>query len=294
MSQRIVYVNGEYVVESDAKISVFDRGFLFADGVYEVTAVIRSVLIDNDHHLARLRRSMEALDMPPLSLPDDNHNDDLEAIQKRLIELNCLQEGLVYLQVTRGVADRDFVYPKDTPPSLILFTQEKQLLANPIVNSGLKIISVPDLRWKCRHIKTVGLLAASMAKMQAKEAKVDDAWMVEDGFVTEGTSSNAYIVCASTGNIITRQLGPEILSGITRKAVVELAKQLGIRVEERPFSIQEALSSKEAFITSASTFVLPVISIDGNTIGDGTPGHRTLQLRELYIRSILDAAEKIV
>jgi D-alanine transaminase len=287
MSQRIVYVNGDYLAESDAKISVFDRGFLFADGVYEVTAVVGGMLIDNEHPLARLRRSMQALEMPPLPFSNEDNNNGLVDVQKRLIDLNHLQEGLVYLQVTRGVADRNFVYPKDTSPSLVLFTQEKQLIANPMANIGLTIISVPDLRWKCRDIKTTALLASSMAKMQAQAAKVNDAWMVENGFVTEGTSSNAYIVCASTGNIITRHLGPEILPGITRHTVLQLAKELGIQIEERPFSILEALESKEAFITSASTFVLPVISIDGKAIGDGRPGKLTLQLREMYIRSAL-------
>jgi D-alanine transaminase len=286
-------VNGEYLAEIDAKISVFDRGFLFADGVYEVTAVVGGMLIDNDHHLARLRRSMQALEMPPLPFTNGDISEIVD-IQKRLIDLNHLQEGLVYLQVTRGAADRDFVYPKDTAPSLILFTQEKQLIANPMANTGLTIISVPDLRWKRRDIKTISLLASSMAKMQAQAAKVDDAWMVEDGFVTEGTSSNAYIVCAASGNIITRNLGPEILPGITRHTVLQLAKQMGIHIKERPFSILEALASKEAFITSASTFVLPVISIDGKSIGDGRPGRLTLQLREMYIHSALAFVEKTI
>jgi D-alanine transaminase len=280
---RIVYVNGEYLPEEQAKISVFDRGFLFADGVYEVSSVLQGQLIDNTGHLARLHRSLDELEMAtPAS------DSEIETIQKTLIEKNQIDQGLVYLQVTRGAADRDFAYPKDTTPSLVMFTQKKNVLENPQAKTGMKVISVPDIRWQRRDIKTVGLLAPCMAKMQAKHAGADDAWMVEDGFVTEGSSNNAYII-DENGTLITRHLGHEILAGITRKAVLQLAQEQSIKIEERAFSMQEANTAREAFITSATTFVMPVTSIDGQPVGDGKPGDITLRLREIYIQTMLES-----
>jgi len=280
---RIVYVNGAYLPEEKAKISVFDRGFLFADGVYEVSSVLRGKLIDNQGHLARLRRSLNELDMAaPAS------DAEIETIQKALIEKNNVDEGLVYLQVTRGAADRDFAYPEEVKPSLVMFTQQKNVIASPQADKGISVISVDDIRWKRRDIKSVGLLAPCMAKMQAKAAGYDDAWLVEDGYVTEGSSNNAFIVNAE-GNLVTRQLGNEILAGITRKAVLKLAREQRIKIEQRPFDIEEAVSAREAFITSATTFVMPVISIDGNPVADGKPGEVTRRLRELYIETALDS-----
>ncbi len=280
---RIVYVNGEYLPEDEAKISVFDRGFLFADGVYEVSSVLKGKLIDNTGHLARLHRSLNELDMAaPAS------DSDIENIQKKLIEKNNIEQGLVYLQVTRGAADRDFAYPKGVPSSLVMFTQSKNVIENPLAETGMSVISVPDIRWQRRDIKTVGLLAPCMAKMEAKHAGADDAWLVEDGYVTEGSSNNAYIIDAN-GTLVTRHLGNEILAGITRKAVLALAAEQDIKVEERLFSMQEAYAAREAFITSATTFVLPVTSIDGKVIGDGKPGELTLRLREIYIRTMLES-----
>lgn len=274
---RTFYVNGEFVAEQDAKISVLDRGFLFADAVYEVTTVLDGRLIDNQAHLLRLQRSLSELSMDaPL---DDN---EIVAVQEKLVELNELEEGLVYLQVSRGVADRDFAYPADTPASLVMFTQAKNTSQSPLAETGLKIISVPEQRWNRRDIKTVGLLAPAMAKQAAVDAGVHDAWMVEEGLVTEGTSNNAYIVLKD-GTIQTRQLGHEILSGITRKAVLALCKQSQHTVREQPFSIEEAQGASEAFITSASMFVMPVVEIDGVPVGDGKPGPVTEKLRELYI-----------
>ena len=280
---RIVYVNGAYLPEEQAKISVFDRGFLFADGVYEVSSVLRGKLIDNQGHLARLHRSLNELDMAaPAS------DAEIETIQKALIEKNNVDEGLVYLQVTRGAADRDFAYPEGVKPSLVMFTQQKNVIASPQAGKGISVISVDDIRWKRRDIKSVGLLAPCMAKMQAKAAGADDAWLVEDGYVTEGSSNNAFIVNAE-GNLVTRQLGNEILAGITRKAVLKLAQEQRIKIEQRPFSIEEAFNAREAFITSATTFVMPVISIDGNPVADGKPGEVTRRLRELYIETALDS-----
>ena len=280
---RIVYVNGEYLPEDEAKISVFDRGFLFADGVYEVTSVLKGKLIDNAGHLARLHRSLNELDMAaPAS------DSDIENIQKKLIEKNQIESGLVYLQVTRGAADRDFAYPKGVPSSLVMFTQQKNVIENPQVQTGMSVISVPDIRWQRRDIKTVGLLAPCMAKMAAKHEGADDAWLVEDGYVTEGSSNNAYIIDAN-GTLITRHLGNEILAGITRKAVLQLAAEQDIKIEERLFTMDEAYAAREAFITSATTFVMPVTSIDGKAIGDGKPGELTLRLREIYIRTMLES-----
>lgn len=279
---RIVYVNGEYLPEEEARISVFDRGFLFADGVYEVSSVLRGRLIDNPGHMARLHRSLTALDMAAPAT-----DTELEAIQMSLIGRNQVDEGLVYLQVTRGAADRDFVYPEGVKPSLVMFTQSKPLLQSAQAERGISVVTTEDIRWRRRDIKSVGLLAASMAKMIARRAGADDAWMVESGKVTEGSSSNAYILTRE-GTLVTRSLGHEILAGITREAVLRLAKTSSLQIEERPFSLAEAEEAAEAFITSATTFVMPVVSIDGKPVGDGRPGPVTRQLRELYITAALE------
>jgi len=277
LMSRIVYVNGEYLPEEDAKISVFDRGFLFADAVYEVSAVIGGKLVDNDAHMARLARSMGELKMtPPAS------GAEIAAIMEELVKRNDIDEGLVYLQVTRGAADRDFAFPKDATPSLVMFTQKKNLTGNPTAKTGISVITVPDIRWKRRDIKTVGLLPASMAKQAALDAGAGDAWFVEDGFVNEGSSNNAFIV-TEDGKIITRHLGNEILHGITRKAVMELAKRENLEIEERPFTAEEAAEAREAFSTSASAFVMPVVKIDGHILGNGVPGPVTEKMRKLYI-----------
>lgn len=274
---RIVYVNGDYVPEDEAKISVFDRGFLFADGVYEVTSVLDGKLIDFEGHVTRLARSLSELEMAnPVTAAE------LLAIHKELIARNDLTEGGIYLQVTRGAADRDFLFPAEPKPTLVLFTMAMNLTGSAKAEHGIKVISIDDLRWGRRDIKTVQLLYPSMGKMMAKAAGVDDAWMVEDGVVTEGTSNNAYIV-TQDGTIVTRQLGNEILSGITRAAVLRFALEAQIKVEERPFSIAEAQAAAEAFITSATTFVTAVVEIDGVALGDGKPGRVARRLREIYL-----------
>lgn len=281
---RIVYVNGEFLPEADAKISVFDRGFLFADGVYEVSSVLNGKLIDNEGHLVRLHRSMDELEMAaPAS------DEAITSAQYELISRNNVQEGLVYMQVTRGSADRDFAYPAaGTPSSLVMFTQEKNLINSPIAQKGIKVIGINDIRWQRRDIKTVGLLAPCMGKMQAKAAGADDAWMVEDGFVTEGTSNNAYII-TQDDVLVTRHVGNQILNGITRRAILKLAEQTELTIEERSFTLEEAYAAKEAFVTSATTFVWPVVEIDGHVIADGKPGTFATKLRELYIAEALAA-----
>lgn len=281
---RIVYVNGDYLPEEEAKISVFDRGFLFSDGVYEVVSVLDGKLIDNPAHMRRLNRSLGELDMAaPCSA------DEIEEIQKRLVAENSIVQGLVYLQITRGAADRDFLYPENTTPTLVMFTQSKNLLDDPNVEHGIDVITVPDLRWMRRDIKTIGLLYPCMAKMIAKDAGAKDAWMLDpDGNITEGTSNNAWIITRE-GTIVTRHLSNDILHGITRKAVMALAEQRGYQVEQRPFTPAEAYVAAEAFITSATTFVMPVVKIDDATIGDGLPGEMTGKLREIYIDMALHA-----
>jgi D-alanine transaminase len=283
---RTVFVNGEYLPETEAKVSIFDRGFLMADGVYEVTSVLDGKLIDFDGHAKRLERSLNELDMQK---PEEF--DDLLEIHRKLVELNGIEEGMIYLQITRGAPDdRDFVFPDPEAirPTLVLFTQNKPGLAdNPAAKKGIKVISIEDIRWGRRDIKTVQLLYPSMGKMLAKKAGCDDAWMVEDGAVTEGTSNNAYIV--KDGKIITRGLSNDILHGITRAAVLRFAREAQMEVVERSFTIEEAQAADEAFVTSASTFVMPVVEIDGAAIGGGEVGPVATRLREIY----LDESRKV-
>jgi D-alanine transaminase len=284
---RTVYVNGEYLPETEAKVSIFDRGFLMADAVYEVTSVLGGKLIDFDGHAVRLERSLNELDMPhPIS------KDDLLEVHRELVRLNGIEEGMIYLQISRGAPnDRDFVFPDPevTKPTIVLFTQNKPGLArSPMAQKGMKVISIEDVRWGRRDIKTVQLLYPSMGKMMAKKAGCDDAWMVEDGFVTEGTSNNAYII---KGNkIITRALSNEILHGITRAAVLRFAREAQMDVEERNFTISEAQDADEAFITSASTFVMPVVEIDGKAVGTGSVGPMATRLREIYLDESIKSA----
>ncbi|MBD3679085.1 MAG: D-amino-acid transaminase [Rhodobacteraceae bacterium] len=284
---RIVYVNGEYLPEEEAKVSIFDRGFLMADGVYEVTSVLGGKLIDFEGHAKRLERSLTELDMTaPVT------SEELLEIHRELVKRNAVDEGMIYLQITRGApGDRDFVFPdpETTTGTVVLFTQSKPGLAdNPVAKKGISVISIEDIRWGRRDIKTVQLLYPSMGKMMAKKAGADDAWMVEDGMVTEGTSNNAYIV--KGGKIVTRNLGNEILHGITRAAVLRFAREAQMQVEERAFTLEEAKQADEAFITSASTFVMPVVKIDEATIGTGTPGPIATRLREVYLEESLKAA----
>ncbi len=281
---RIVYVNGDYLAEAEAKISIFDRGFLMADGVYEVSSVLDHKLVDYPGHVARLHRSLDALQMAsPVS------DDELLEIHRELIRLNGLDEGLVYLQVTRGAADRDFIWPENATPSLVMFTQVKAFEDAEGPKRGIKVVSQPDIRWGRRDIKTVQLLYPSFAKMQAKAQGADDAWLVEDGYVTDGTSNNAYIV-TDDGTILTRNLSTDILHGITRASVLKLAAEAQMKIVERPFTIAEAQDAAEAFITAASTFVCPVVEIDGVALGDGKPGPVTRRLREIYIATARAAA----
>jgi D-alanine transaminase len=275
--ERIAYVNGSFMPIADAKISILDRGFLFADGIYEVAAVLEGKLIDNASHLARLLRSVGEIS---LKLPETT--DRIQEIQKELVARNNLVEGLVYLEVTRGAdKDRDFAFPKGVKPTLVMFTSVKNL-NGPGAGAGVDVITVPDIRWPRRDIKSVALLAQVLAKQAAAEAGAGEVWMIEDGMVTEGGSSSAFIL-THDDVLVTRQNSPAILPGCTRKAVVALAEERQLRVEERPFTVAEAIAAKEVFVTSATAFVQGVVSIDGKIVGDGKPGPMTGRLRSIYI-----------
>ena len=285
MKERIVYVNGEFLNESEAKVSVFDRGFLFADAVYEVTAIIDRKILEWDGHIKRLQRSLNELGM---NLPIKAS--ELLDIHYNLISKNNLTEGLIYLQITRGEDDRSFDYPEEgVKQTIVLFTQIKSLQEANLAKNGLKVISVPDMRWGRRDIKTVQLLAPSMCKMMAKKSNKDDAWMIQDGFVTEGTSNNAYII-TKNNVLITRNLSNDILAGVTRRSILKYAKEAQIKIEERPFTIEEAKDASEAFVSSATTFIGPVVEIDNIKIGDGKPGKQSLRLREIYIQESMKEA----
>ena len=277
---RTVYVNGAFVPEEQAKISVFDRGFIFGDGVYEVVPVISGKLVDKQYFLERLDRSLDEL-----SIAWPCTKQEYMEVMEQLVESNQLTEGVVYSQVTRGIADRDFPFPENVSPSFVAFTSNMELLDNPLVKSGIHVITTPDLRWRRRDIKSVNLLGQVLAKQDAITRGGHEGWMVEEGIVTEGVSSSAYIVKNAT--IITRPLSNAILPGIRRRTLLEIASNVGIDVEERIFTIEEALAADEAFISSAATMTLGVVSIDGHQIGNGTPGPVTIRLRELYKARVL-------
>ncbi len=273
---RIVYVNGDYLPEEQGKVSIFDRGFLFADGIYEVTAVLNGKLVDYDPHMERLERSLGEIRMGwPCT------KDQLKAMHLELAKRNGLKEGIIYCQVTRGAADRDFKFPKDVKPTLVAFTQSGQLVDNPNAVTGVKVITIADIRWQRRDIKSVMLLAPVLGKQAAYEAGAFEAWMIEDGMVTEGTSSNAYII--KDGKVTTRGLSNSILAGCTRRSLFRLAKEHSVVIEERAFTVEEAYGADEAFLTSASQFVMPITEIDGRRIGGGQPGPVTRKLREIFL-----------
>jgi D-alanine transaminase len=273
----IAYLNGRFLPLAEAQVSVLDRGFLFADGIYEVAAVIDGKLVDSASHLARLERSTGEIGIAlPLSLAE------IEAAQKELVARNTLTEGLVYLQITRGAdATRDFLPSPDIQPTLVMFVQARPFLDVPAARDGIAVATMPDLRWARRDIKSVGLLAQAMAKRAAAQAGAQEAWMVEDGFVTEGASSTAFIVTEE--GIVTRPYSQAVLAGCTGAALTALAEESGIAIVRRPFTVAEALAAKEAFIASASTLCQSVVRIDGQAIGDGTPGSVAMRLRALYI-----------
>lgn len=282
---RTIFVNGKFVDEADAVISIFDRGFLFADAVYEGIAVLGRKLVDFEAHIDRLRRSCGELD-----IPYEADAGVIQGILKELIDKNELDEGFIYFQVTRGAAERDFAYDNSVmTPSVVSFTQVKKIIDSPVAKKGISVATVEDLRWGRCDIKTVQLLHSSLSKMEAQKRGADDAWLVKDGVVLEGTSNNAYIV-TSENVIVTRPLSRAILPGITRAAILQYAEEAGVKVEAREFTVEEAKTANEAFITSATTFLFPVVEIDGHQIGDGKPGEISKRIRELYIQESLKRA----
>ena len=277
--ERTAWLNGEYVPLSQAKVSAQDRGFLFADGIYEFTAVLDGRLVDSGAHLARFAQSAAGLDLAlPISAIE------IEAIQRELIARNRLDQGGVYFQLTGGPAERDFLAPS-TEPTLFMFTQARDVLDRPTAQTGIAVKTIPDPRWARRDIKSIMLLGQVLAKREAAAAGAQEAWLVDTaGFITEGASSSALIVTPE-GTLVTRPNSRAILPGCTRKAVLAIAERDGIRVEERLFSLAEARGAREAILTSASNFVLPVVTIDGEPVGDGKPGPIAKRLRELYIEA---------
>lgn len=282
----IVHIDGKFLPADEARVSPFDRGFLMADGVYEVTSVMGGRLVDYDDHMARLGRSMSEME-----LRLDCGPERLLEIHRELVATNGVGEGGVYLQVTRGApASRDFLWPDPAKvgPTLFLYAFNKALIDTPAARDGIRVKTVPDLRWHRRDIKTVQLLYSSAAKSQAHAEGFDDVWMTEDGTVTEGSSSNTHILLG--GRLVTRPLSAAILPGITRAALLRYAAEAGIEVEERPFSVAEAQAAEEAFGTSSTSLVQPIVAIDGVAIGKGVPGPGTARLREIYIEESRKAA----
>lgn len=280
---RTIYLNGQYIPETGGKVSVFDRGFLFADSVYEVVSVLEGKLVDFDGHVRRLARSLGELGIKGAPAAEE-----WLAICRALVKRNALEEGMIYWQVTRGApADRDFVFPpSNTAPTVLAFSQSRALADNPAAQTGIKVITLPDLRWGRADIKTTQLLYASLMKNEAIAQGADDAWMTRDGMITEGTAQNAHVV-TKDGVLLTHPLTRDILHGITRAAVLPLVP---FTIEERAFSVEDAENAAEAFVSSASGFVMPVVSINGRVIGDGQPGPVTRALRVSYIDWARDTA----
>jgi D-alanine transaminase len=275
---RIVFLNGAFLPIEEARVPFMDRGFMFGDGIYEGIGMLDGRLIDNEAHLERLERSLAEV-----RIPNPYTRAEWTSLQEELARRNGMTEGFIYFQVTRGVAERDFFFPENAKPTVAMFTQAKAIAHAPAAATGIAVVTVPDLRWQRRDIKSINLLAQVLAKQAAKEAGAQEAWMVEDGFVTEGGSSSAFIV-TKQGSIVVRPLSNAILPGITRRSLLRLSQEDGIALEERRFTVEEAYEAAEAFLTSASNFVLPVVSIDGRPVGDGKPGPITKRLRELYLQ----------
>jgi D-alanine transaminase len=281
---RIAYVNGRYVPHAEACVHIEDRGYQFADGVYEVCEIARGYIMDMRRHLDRLGRSLNELQIAwPMS------RGALEIVIGEVVRRNRVKNGLVYLQVTRGVAGRDFLFPANTRPSLVV-TAKKMApgFAAKRAENGIKIITVPENRWDRVDIKSVGLLPNVLAKQKAREAGANEAWVVDaEGKVKEGGSSNAWIITRD-GVLVTRPAEHGILRGITRTTLFEVAAGLGLTIEERAFSVAEAKAAREAFISSATTIAMPVVEIDGAPVANGHPGPTVLSLREAFF----DIAEK--
>ena len=279
ISMQKVFLNGEFIDKDSAKISIFDRGFIFGDGIYEVVPVINSIIVEKDGFWDRFQRSLNEIS---LNLPYTH--DEFESILNNLIEINSLKEGGLYIQITRGVAPRDFSFVKGVKPTIMAFAFSDSVLEHPAAKSGITIISTPDIRWKRRDIKSISLLGQCYAKNQATIAGADECFMVEDGYVTEAGSSSAFIIKDRT--LITKPLSNEILPGIRRNRLLNLAKQIGLQIQERKFNMDEVYNADECFISAATIILLPVIKADGKAINGGKIGEYTTKLRELYKRAL--------
>ena len=275
--KRIVFLNGEFVPEEEAKISIFDRAVTFGDAIYDVAGVLDGKLVDFEHHMQRYFNSLQKLSLEsPLSQAEI-----LQAF-RQLVDLNQLDEGLVYMQVTRGTAERDFVWPEDIEPTVFMFTQTKSVSEYRAGETGIILASTPDIRWARRDIKSVNLLGQVLAKKAAHDAGADEALMIDaEGYVTECGSTSFFIVRDKL--ILTRPLNNDILPGVTRRAVVTLCNNQGLRLVETRFTLEEALTADEAFISGASSYILPVVKIDDQKINAGNPGELTLSLRKIYM-----------
>lgn len=279
---RVAYVSGHYVPHREAAVHIEDRGFQFADGVYEVIAVRGGRLLDEEAHLARLHRSLSELRIaPPLG------DAALKIVMREVMRRNGVGHGIIYLQVTRGAAPRDHAFPKSAEPTLVV-TARAARPANPrLGEEGVAVITIPDIRWQRCDIKSVGLLANALGKQQAREAGVYEAWQVDgEGRVTEGTSTNAWIVTAGN-EVVTRAADHAILNGITRLAVLDIIGREGYRLVARPFTVEEAKGAAEAFLTSTTSDLTPVVRIDGKPVGDGRPGPLSRKLREAYFVHVM-------
>lgn len=276
---RHAYVNGRYVQHAAAAVHIEDRGYQFADGVYEVVTIVRGRMIDEDPHLDRLERSLGELS---IGMPMSRRA--LQMVMRELVRRNRVHDGLLYMQITRGVAPRDHQFPPSSlPPALIMTTRKIDVTASRKFADGVKVVTVPDIRWQRCDIKTVSLLPNCMAKTAAVAAGAYEGWQVDaDGFVTEGTSSNAWIV-THDDELVTRPATYEILNGITRLAILKIAADEGIVFVERAFSVDEAKAAREAFTSSATSFATPVVRIDDSVIGDGKPGPLSRRLLDRYM-----------
>ena len=277
---RIVYLNGDYMPDHEAKISIFDRAVNFGDAVYDVAGVLDGKLIDFEHHMQRYFSSLQKLQIEsPLTL------DEILQAFRRLVELNNIDEGLVYMQVTRGVAERDFVWPQGIKPNIFMFTQAKQADENNAGRDGIRLASVPDIRWARRDIKSVNLLGQVLAKQAAHEAGAYEALLVDgDGYVTECGSTSFFMVRGA--EILTRPLTNDILPGVTRRAIIALCATNDLKLNETRFTLEQAQGADEAFISGACSYMLPVVDIDGHALSGGKPGELTLQLREIYLEHV--------
>lgn len=285
---RYAYVNGRYLPHAQAAVHIEDRGYQFADGVYEVVPVYDGILVDEGPHLDRLERSLREL---RIGMPVARAT--LELISRELMRRNDLTHGMLYLQVTRGVAPRDHKFPANAVPALVMTTRQTKPHSEAVLTQGIKVIAVPDIRWERCDIKSVSLLPNVLAKQQATEAGAYEAWQIDrEGYITEGSSTNAWIVSAE-GKVVTRDASHAILSGITRLSLLKLIREAGFELEERAFTLEEAKTAREAFLTSSSSFVLPIVAIDEAPVGNGHPGILSGKLRARYLDYMAEAGADV-